>query len=97
MFGIPYACSHTMKEQRNTSSKRYSNQKHRNRQDIVGTKDNGQILLTFTFFIEYIYKYMQNYHFCLLNTAVFCLGTFHLLIMLFIYAHKKLSKDVKFS
>lgn len=96
MFGIPYVSSHTMKEQKNTSSKRCSNQKHRNREDIVGTIDNGQVLLTFTFFIDYICMYMQNYHFCLLNTVVFCLGTtdspqrpFHLLIMLFIYAHKK--------
>lgn len=75
MFGIPYVCSRTMKEQRDTSSKRYSNQKHRNTEDIVGTIDNGQVLLTFTLFIEYICMYIQNYHFRLLNTVVFCLGT----------------------
>ena len=34
MFGIPYVCSRTMKEQRDTSSKRYSNQKHRNTEDM---------------------------------------------------------------
>lgn len=53
--------------------------------------------------IQKICMYIQNYHFRLLNTVVFCLGTidspqrpFQLLIVLLIYAHKKLSKGVKF-
>lgn len=58
MFRIPYVSSHTMKGQRNTSSKRYSNQKHRDREDIVGTIDNGQVLLTYFYFVYRLHMYV---------------------------------------